>query len=247
MFDARYFKWKGRWSVKFLPEKPNGFAVYLLSGQDRTVEDSSSIWETHPEKKIVLEHLLNNGYTVFTSDLHPHHWGNEAACAHSEQLIHFLLKSEIINKRIHVFAEGWGAVLAIKLLARKHVNIRSMLFFNPCIYLESYYDLEKQNRLYYKKIKNELSTAYGTKPERINRQWVRQISQPPLKEMWPPLFLIHRVNERHYPLPAHSRKLEQELLQKGQSVQLKLFSSTRPFHSLSEPTVMFYQKHEQIL
>ena len=245
--DVRYFKWKGKWSVKFLPEKPNGFAVYLLSGQDFTVEDSSSIWESHPEKKLFLERLLNSGYTVLTSELNPHHWGNESACSFSEQLIEHLIKTEIINKRIHLFAEGWGAIAAIKLLSRKRVDIRSMLFFNPCIYLESYYDLELQNKLYYKKLKHELSAAYGMKPERINRQWVRQISDPPLKENWSPLLLIHRVDEKRYPLPSHSRKLERELIKTMQPVQLKLLSSTRRFDSISEPTTLFYQKHEQIL
>lgn len=237
----------GKWNVKYLPEKPNGFGVYLLNGQNYAVEKSSSIWNTHPEKQVFLERLLEHGYTVLTSELAPNHWGNEAACMDSEQLIHLLLKTEIVNKRIHLFAEGWGAIAAIKLLRRKRFDIRSMLFFNPCIYLEAYYEQEKQNRLYYKKMTHELSAAYGVKPERMNVQWVRQLSGLSLQHEWSPLLLIHRVDEKRYPFPVHSRRLEQELLQKKQPVQLRLFSSARPFHAIAEPALDFFQKHERNL
>ena len=247
MVDVRYFKWKGKWNVKFLPEQPNGFAVYLLSGQNGTVEESSCIWENHPEKRQFLDYLLASGYTVFTSELDPKQWGNEAVSTYCEQLVQHLLKTEILNKHIHLLAEGTGAITALKLVSRGRTAIRSMLFFNPCIYLEAYYEFECQNKLYYKKLKHELSQAYGVKPERINHQWVRHISNPPLHKVWPPLLLIHQVNERRYPLPNHSRKLEGDLLRLKQSVQLKLFSSTRRFDAISEPTVQFFQKHERIL
>ncbi|TSB46142.1 hypothetical protein [Alkalicoccobacillus porphyridii] len=247
MYVSRYYKLNNRWNVKYIPDKPNGFAVFLISGQNDSVEEETSIWEHHPEKRVFLESLLKRGYTVLTSELIPNHWGNDAACMHSEQIIHLLQKSEIVNKQIHLFAEGTGAIAALKLLRRDEIQFRSMIFFNPCIYIEAYYELEKQNRLYYKKMKHELATAYGMKPERIHSQWARQIVEPSFQKIWPPLLLIHRMDEKRFPLPFHSRRLEQELIRKKQLVFLRLYSSTRPFHSIVEPTLLFFQKHEHVL
>ena len=47
-------------------------------------------------------------HRLFNSNLFGRHWGAEKAVTYAKQLIHSVLKQEILNPKIHILAEGMG-------------------------------------------------------------------------------------------------------------------------------------------
>src|SRR5690625_1664998 len=94
-----FFQLEDQWNVVYLPYRPNGFAIFLLTEHEKAVEKDTSIWEQHPERHLFLQKLLDQGYTIFTSELFGRHWGSKRACDYTERLYHFIIKNYILNQK----------------------------------------------------------------------------------------------------------------------------------------------------
>ena len=95
-----------QWNIVHLPRKPNGFAVLILGDVNHYVSKSNSFWLQHPERTRFVEILVQNGYTVFSSNLYGRNWGSWKASDLAEKVYHSVLRREILNKKIHIIAEG---------------------------------------------------------------------------------------------------------------------------------------------
>ena len=67
------------------------------------------------------------------------------------------MKSEICNDKIHILAEGTGALIAFQLVRELGSHIRSVVFINPCLSLKLTLEKEKENKFFYKKMLREVA------------------------------------------------------------------------------------------
>lgn len=71
-----------------------------------------------------------------------------------------MIRSEILNNKIHILAEGMGALAAVKLMENMKGNIRSVVLLNPILSLKHHLEQEKEHRFFYKKLLRELVAAH---------------------------------------------------------------------------------------
>ncbi len=79
----------------------------------------------------------------FYSHLYGANWGSPKAVKLAKQLIYYVLKTEILNERIYVFAEGMGALVALQLMNDLRDQIRAVALLNPCLHLQAQLQHEK--------------------------------------------------------------------------------------------------------
>lgn len=161
----RFFFLEQEPCVIHLPEKPNGFGVLILGDYNHFVESGTSLWMQHVGKAQLLEELRNEGYTVFTSNLYGRHWGNDKAVRLAKRLYHVVMKKEILNERIHIIAEGMGALVALDMMATMPEYIRSAVMLHPCLDLPRHLELEREHKFFYKRLVRELTAAYEASEE----------------------------------------------------------------------------------
>jgi hypothetical protein len=247
MVYARYIRLEKQWNVIYLPERPSGFAVLLLGDNGMLVEENTNYWEQHPEKNMFVKDLLNRGYTVIASSLFDRHWGSPRAFQLLEQLYHFVLKREILNKKFHLFAEGSGALLAIRWLNSYSDLVRSCYFVNPCFSLETYYEQEKENKLYFKRFIKEIGEAYKLHQKEINGDKVKMITPVLTSKLVPPLSIHCHMQEKRFPLQLQSRPFQKQLADREIIVNLRIHGNDKSFYKASQSVFPFYKKHEEFL
>ena len=71
-----------------------------------------------------------------------------------------MIRSEILNNKIHILAEGMGALVALKLMEKMRGQIRSVVFLNPILSLKNHLEQEKEYKFFYKKLMRELIAAH---------------------------------------------------------------------------------------
>ncbi|TYR79525.1 alpha/beta hydrolase [Priestia megaterium] len=245
MMHRRFFSLDTQWNVVHVPERPNGFGVLVLGDKDHFVESSTSLWIQHGGRAQLLQYLQEEGYTVFYSNLYGRHWGCPKANRLAKQLYHLTMKQEILNKRIHILAEGMGALLAIQLMEGGESFIRSVALLNPCIDLHTHVEHEKNHKFFYKQFMRDMTQAYE-----IDRKQVRNIISNYLKieqlKATLPVKIWTSANEAtHYPL-LHSKRYEQHREQLQSPISLSLYLMEKRYlfeRSLSQ----FYKQHEKVL
>ncbi|ARK31500.1 hypothetical protein [Halalkalibacter krulwichiae] len=248
MIHARFIRIEEQWNVIYLPERPNGFAVFLLGDNAMGVEEGTSDWEQHPEKHLFLKGLLSRGYTVVASSLYNRHWGSPKAFYLIKQLYHLVLKQEILNKKIHLFAEGTGALLAVQMLNTLTDKVRSCYFVNPCFSLSQSYLQEEQNKLYYKRLRKELANSYDINEKDINIKWVESVTPRLENNLTPPPISIHcHMLEKRFPLQYHSRPFQKQLADNQIFVNLRIHVNEQSFYKAAQSAYPFYKKYEQQL
>ena len=173
--NIRFFLMGGQWNVVHVPEKPNGFGVLIIGDTNHFVDEYKSLWTQHIGRIKIMEQLLNAGYTVFYSNLFGTNWGSEKALEHSQQLYHVILKQEILNSKIHILAEGMGALVAIQLMETMKEDIRSVALINPCLDLHAHYKLEKEKKFFFKKLMKELLESHNVTKEELENK-IKHIS-----------------------------------------------------------------------
>ncbi|MEI4831461.1 alpha/beta hydrolase [Bacillus sp. FJAT-53711] len=156
----RFFFLEQEPCVIHLPEKPNGFGILLLGDYNYFIENGTSLWLQHAGRLHFLNELRKEGYTIFSSNLHGRHWGNEQAVLLAKRLYHVVMKKEILNEKIHIIAEGMGALVALQMMKQYPECVRSVLMFNPCLHLPAHVELEKEHKFFYKRLIRELMQAY---------------------------------------------------------------------------------------
>jgi hypothetical protein len=159
--ENRNFKLDTEWNMIHYSEKPNGFGILIIGDERHFVDEQNSFWVQNEGKQLLLNHLQQGGYTCFYSNLYGRHWGTKKSTKMAERLYHHIMRSEILNSKIHIIAEGMGALIALDLVKSLKDAIRSIVFINPVFSLKNQLDLEKEHKFFYKKLLREISVAYN--------------------------------------------------------------------------------------
>ncbi|MCL7748194.1 alpha/beta hydrolase [Halalkalibacter alkaliphilus] len=208
------------------------------------VEKDTSDWEHHPEKNQFLDDLLSRGYTVVASSLYNRHWGSTRAFELFEKLYSIVLKKEILNAKIHLFAQGSGALVALRFLQSHAKQVRSCYFVNPCFFLQAYFEQEQENKLYFKRLQKEIGKAYDLPPKELTSDKIKEITPQLTEGEVPPLSIHCHMQEKHFPLQTQSRPFQQQLAERQIFVNLRIHGNDKSFYKAVQSAFPFYKKHE---
>ncbi|WP_449539458.1 alpha/beta hydrolase [Ferdinandcohnia sp. Marseille-Q9671] len=203
-----FFKLDTEWSALHLPKRPNGFGVLIIGDKGNFVEENSSYWIQNYARSQILEYLKDEGYTVFYSNMYGANWGNPDSVKLATQLYHIIMKREILNKRIHILAEGMGALTAMQLIKKLNGEIRSMAFLNPCIDLIAHIENERTNKFFYKKLIKEIAKAYKLDEREVESEIRKYSPQDNLFSPTVPIKIWQNTNEKTYTTEIHSKKYQ---------------------------------------
>ncbi|HWO98047.1 MAG TPA: alpha/beta hydrolase [Bacillus sp. (in: firmicutes)] len=243
--NARFFSLDNQWNVVHLPDRPNGFGVLVLGDKNHFVEGSTSLWIQHAGRWQLVQSLLDKGYTVFYSNLYGRHWGSEKALRLAKQLYHLIMKQEILNKQIHVLAEGMGALLALKWMESNADCFRCAAFLNPCLDFQAYWEHEKQNKFFYKQLVKEIKLAYGIEEEKID-EWIEGLPKLTDYQSTIPLKIWAMTNSMsHYPI-LHSKYYEEHRQALGAPISLSLYLPEKKY-LFERSLVHFFEENEKVL
>ncbi|WP_026690279.1 hypothetical protein [Alteribacter aurantiacus] len=242
----RYFSLEGEQAVVHLPEKPNGFLVLLLGDANHYVEKNTSFWHQNHDRKRFIDALKQEGYTIVYSNQYGKHWGNDEAYRLTMRTIKHALKTEILNGKIHVFAEGMGALIALRLLVDQPQLLRSVVLYNPCLDLKAYSRHEKSNLFFYKRFIKEMKHAYGEDEQVIEEAiaypsslWEKTCSETMIR-------IFHSIFQSTFPLEQHSRPFEESRKDRGAPVELTVFLPGKLLPDFLGPVKRFLANHEQL-
>ncbi len=158
--ENRNFQMDTQWNIIHYPEKPTGFGILVLGDERHFVDDCKCFWTQNEGKLAIINQLKEKGYTIFSSNLYGRNWGSENAVELAERLYQHVIRNEILNNKIHVLAEGMGALVALKLMEKMKHKIRSIILLNPILSLKHHLEQEKEHKFFYKKLLRELSVAH---------------------------------------------------------------------------------------
>ncbi|WLR51572.1 alpha/beta hydrolase [Bacillus tianshenii] len=239
------FSFGGQWNVVHLPEKPNGFAIMLIGDTNHYVDEQTSLWLQNPERLQLINQLVQQGYTIFYSHLYGRHWGSDKTVEFLKQLYAYMIRKEILNPRVHLLAEGMGALTALKMMERIPEWIRSAAFLSPCIDLKQYFSSEKKNRVFYKKLQKELAESYEVPEEKVASHIIEPFSIKDFHNTIP-LKIWHSTNRTAYPVLEHSRPYEahREVINAPISLSIHLFEKR---FTIYDAIGRFYHIHEKNL
>ncbi|CEG26092.1 alpha/beta hydrolase [Bacillus sp. B-jedd] len=163
--ENRNFQLDGQWSTIYYPEKPTGFGIIFFGDDRHFVDERTSFWNQNAGKRQILDDLKEAGYTLFTSNFHGKNWGAENAVNLALTLYDYVMKHEILNGKIHILAEGMGAICALRFAQQMNERVRSIVLLNPILSIKHHLEQEKENKFFYRKIFREIADAYGIKAE----------------------------------------------------------------------------------
>ncbi|HYK74415.1 MAG TPA: hydrolase [Pseudoneobacillus sp.] len=166
----RNFKLDTEWNMIHYSEKPNGFGILIIGDERHFVDEQKSFWTQNEGKLRLINQLTENGYTIFYSNLYGKHWGTDKASKMAERLYHQIMRTEILNSKIHIIAEGMGALIVSNLLKALMPQIRSIVFLNPIFSLRYHLEQEKEHKFFYKKLLNEISESYEIEKEYVEEK-----------------------------------------------------------------------------
>jgi hypothetical protein len=199
MINHKTFQLNKEWTTIFYPEQPSGFAVMLLGGDKHYINEKANFWLDHPGKKQMLEYLLKRGYTVFSSYLSGEHWGNAEAADLATEMYAFFIRKEIVNERIHIIAEGTGALVLDTICQKLKEKVRSVVLLNPILSVKQSYEKEEINKFFFKKMKKELYQAYHL-DDHTFEEWMEKKPDMTLsKDM--PVLILHVLDKLESNLP----------------------------------------------
>jgi hypothetical protein len=158
--ENRNFQMDTQWNILHYPEKPTGFGILIIGDERHFVDESRCFWTQNEGRLAIVNQLKEKGYTIFSSNLYGRNWGSDIAVDLAERLYHHVIRSEILNNKIHILAEGMGALVAIRLMEKMKGQIRSIILLNPIISLKHHLEQEKEHKFFYKKLMRELVAAH---------------------------------------------------------------------------------------
>jgi hypothetical protein len=243
--NARFFSLDNQWNVVHLPERPNGFGVLVLGDKDHFVEGSTSLWIQHTGRSRLVQYLLEKGYTVFYSNLYGRHWGCDQSLRLAQQLYHLVMKQEILNKRIHVLAEGMGALLALRLMESNEDGFRCVALLNPCLDFQAHVEHEKQNKFFYKQLVREIRQAYGIEEEKLD-EFINGLPKLTSYHSTVPVKIWAMTNSMSpYPI-FHRRHYEEHRQKIGAPIALSLYLPEKKY-LFERSLVHFFEGNEKEL
>ncbi|MEH7013546.1 hydrolase [Neobacillus niacini] len=158
--ENRNFQMDTQWNIIHYPEKPTGFGILIIGDERHFVDESICFWTQNEGKLAIINQLKESGYTIFSSNLFGRNWGSDHAVELAQRLYQQVIRSEILNNKVHLIAEGMGALVAIRLMEKMKGQLRSVVLINPILSLKKHIELEKEHKFFYKKLMRELTTAY---------------------------------------------------------------------------------------
>ncbi|RXI98265.1 alpha/beta hydrolase [Anaerobacillus alkaliphilus] len=243
----RFFLVGEEWNVIHLPSKPNGFAVFIIGDVNNYVQSNTSSWHQRPDQVEFIKELKKAGYTVVSSNLFGRNWGSEEACYYLQRLYEEVMKKEILNRKVHIIAEGMGALVAAKLVPNLLGVFRSVVMINPCLNLKDYFHREKNNKLFYKRFLKELKKAYQLDIDMLELT-ISSMDISHYKAMTVPTKIFHCMNATPFSLQDHVRPYEQLCNTTNTTiVDVSIFLKSKPFSELARPTIQFLKNHEKNL
>lgn len=208
--ESRNFQLDAEWNIIHYPEQPQGFGILIIGDERHFVDRNTSFWMQNEGKNLQVKSLLQEGYTVFYSNLYGKNWGSDKAVKLAKRLYEYVIRSEIMNNKIHIIAEGMGALVALKLLHDMHGHVRSVVLINPILSLEHHLELEKDRKFFYKKLVKELSNAYELEGEQLIIQ-LKNVDDPTFFNSPVPIKIIHVLaDSRAYKQSDLLNKLSQK-------------------------------------
>ncbi|UII56999.1 hydrolase [Cytobacillus spongiae] len=189
--ESRNFQLDTEWNMIHYPKQPTGFGVLIIGDERHYVDEKSSFWTQNEGKRAMIEKLKNEGYTVFYSNLYGKNWGSERAVELAKRLYEYMIRMEILNEKIHLLAEGMGALVALKLMDEMKSKIRSVLLVNPVLSLSKHLEQEKEHKFFYKKVLKELAYSYGTEITKIEDTVIKDNQEPNSISNGLPVQIIH--------------------------------------------------------
>ncbi|MBS4172034.1 hydrolase [Bacillus sp. FJAT-49736] len=191
------FQFEQQWCMIHYPEKPNGFAIFILGDEQHFVNEETSFWMENKGRELMISDFTKEGYLVYYSNLFGRNWGNDAAVKHAYRLYQFIIRQEILNNKIHVLAEGMGALVSVKLMPLLKENIRSLILISPCLSLEAHINQEKSRKFFFKKLLKEIQTAFDQQDD----AWLDEIKKDNIsewKELNKGLCIFQRIDNNSY-------------------------------------------------
>ncbi|WP_270181621.1 hypothetical protein [Alkalihalobacillus sp. CinArs1] len=236
----RVYRLDGEWTIVLVPEKPNGFGVFIFGDVSHFVDADTSFWLQNYTRASIVEELLNAGYTVYTSNLYRRHWGSDKAVRLAERIYKLVHKQEILNGKIHILAEGMGVLAANAFQHNKSSRIRSAAYLNPCLNVKDLILQEQKHKLFYKRLIKEIGLAYGVEREDV----LETLDGKEIAIARCPVKIWHHSIKSPYSL-EQIRKYEQLQETAGSPIQLILLSDS--YQSLGRKIVQFFQSEESSL
>lgn len=200
MMNQKTFRFNHEWTTIFYPERPSGFSILLVGGERHYIHEKTNYWMEHPGKRQMVNHLLGKGYTLIATNLGAH-WGNKQASERLAELYAHFIRHEIVNDKIHLLAEGTGALLLENLCLLLKGKIRSIAMVDPELSLVKRYEKEKENKFFHRKWMKEISRAYQ-KEVAETEDWLKGRHDGHIPEEIP-VQLLHVMNYYERDLKAH--------------------------------------------
>ncbi|MDX8361408.1 hypothetical protein [Cytobacillus sp. IB215316] len=240
----RFLQLDKEWNVVHIPYKPNGFGVFVIGDKNHYVDQQTSFWMQNMGRSLLLDSFSNNGYTVFYSNLYNEHWGSPKALLLAKRLYHIIMRKEILNKRIHVLAEGMGALVALQLMEDDAAKIRSTVLLNPCIDLIAQANAEKDNKFFYKRFLKEFAAAHDI--DEKNAEVHLMNLKHEYKNNSTNIKIWQSVDNYYYNPMIHCRKYEK--LRKSMSAPITLaYHLQEKRNSIAQSIIRFYRENEKVL
>jgi hypothetical protein len=242
--NQKFFLLDEEWSVVHLPERPNGFAIFIIGDRNHFVDSNSSFWIQNAGRYAFIEQFLRNGYTVFYSNLYGNNWGSPKAVNLAKRLYHVVMKSEILNKHVHLLLEGMGALAGLELMEEMGDKIRSVSMLNPCLSLLEQLKREQENKLFYKRLVKEVVDAYGWE-EHLLEEYTSELPEIEQYESDIPVKIWISTDEKTYQSKDLVRNYEQTRKENG-PIQITLHLNEKRF-GIGSSILQFYSKYERTL
>jgi pimeloyl-ACP methyl ester carboxylesterase len=243
--DHRNFQLDTEWNIVHYPEQPTGFGILIIGDERNYVEKEGDFWTQNEGKKRFISHLKNEGYTIFYSNLYRKNWGSNRATKLAKQLYDYMMRTEILNGKVHLFAEGMGALVAIKLMAECKNQIRSVVLVNPVISLKKQLSHEKEDKFFYKKLLKEIAVAYGLAVNEVEGFVVK--NDEPTLPAGIPIKIIHILSgKRSYKLSLVLKEL-MLMWEKDEKTVSICYMLPEKSSQLASKTTRFFKQHEKNL
>jgi len=241
VMENRNFQIDTQWNIIHYPEKPTGFGILLIGDERHFVDKNKCFWTQNEGKLVIINELKKAGYTIFSSNLYGRHWGSNHAVELAQRLYQQVMRSEILNHKIHILAEGMGALAAVSLMEKMQGQLRSVVLINPILSLKRQIEQEKEHKFFYKKLMMEVAVAHQ-KDFQVIETDLKETNPLVKLELGVPIKIIQVLSGgKSY----NQSKLLQKLLENTEISPTYIVPEKK--QQLGRQMINFFQQHEQEL
>ncbi|MCA1062039.1 hydrolase [Rossellomorea sp. AcN35-11] len=244
----RLFQLEQEWCMIHYPERPSGFAVMVIGDSHHYVDERSSFWVQHEARFKWIQDLTAKGYIVYYCNLYGANWGSRQAVELAKRLYQHIKRSEIINGKIHILAEGMGALVLKDLYPKMEQEIRSAVMLSPCVSLFDHLEQEREQKFFYKKVIKELTHTFKLNQEDCEALILNQAKNYEVfKNISIPLYIVQTTTVNRYKNQFTLIKdIYTERLEKGKPTDL-FFVLPEKRASLGGKFASYFSLHEKEL